>query len=122
MPSDDVLVEVENLSRRRPDGQGWLLRDIALTLRAGTRLAVVGPSGAGKTLLLRAVDLLDRPDSGCVRWKGQPVRRERVPGFRRQVLYLHQRPALVEDTVERALRRPLALKIHAGTSSTAAAW
>lgn len=71
-----------------------------------------GPSGAGKTLLLRALALLDPLDRGEVCWHGRSIRRDRVPEFRRHVSYLHQRPALMADTVEGALRQPFSLRLH----------
>jgi putative ABC transport system ATP-binding protein len=106
------LLEARRLSRRLPNRQGWLLEDIDLELQAGERLAVVGPSGAGKTLLLRALALLDPLDRGEVCWHGQPIRRDHVPQFRGHVIYLHQRPALMGNTVEEALRQPFSLRLH----------
>ena len=73
---------------------------------------LTGPSGAGKTLLLRALARLDRLDRGEVRYRGQAVHHDAVPHYRASVIYLHQRAALIEDTVEAALRRPYALKVH----------
>jgi putative ABC transport system ATP-binding protein len=88
------------------------LRDIRLVLRPGQRVAVLGPTGAGKTLLLRALSLLDPLDEGMVLSNGQPVRCEAVPSFRSAVIYLHQRPALFEGSVETNLRHPFLLKVH----------
>ena len=112
MPSEAVLLEACHLTRRRPDGQRRLLQDVSLSLMAGTRLSVAGPSGAGKTLLLRALALLDPLDGGEVRFQGVTVRRDAIPRFRREVIYLHQRPALWDETVADALERPYRLAIH----------
>jgi putative ABC transport system ATP-binding protein len=108
------LLDAQGLGRRNPNGGEWLLRDISLTIHPGDRVAIVGPSAAGKTLLLRALALLDRLDAGDVLWLGQPVPAADVPGFRRQVIYLHQRPALFGGTVEENLRQPFGLGVHAG--------
>lgn len=97
------LVGAERLARRGEEDE-WLLRDVTLEIGAGDRLAIVGPSGAGKTLLLRLLALLDEPDEGRVLWRGEAVADHDVPGYRRRVVYLHQRPALVEGTVEENLR------------------
>ncbi|MGA2031697.1 MAG: ATP-binding cassette domain-containing protein [Thermoguttaceae bacterium] len=110
MSTQPPLLEARNLGRRHPDGRSWLLEDVSLLIEPGMRLALVGPSGAGKTLLLRALALLDPLDSGDVRFRGTNVRRDGVPPFRREVHYLHQRAALLDDTVEAALRRPFTLK------------
>lgn len=105
--SDDApLLEARGVGRRAAGDGAWLLRDVSLALRPGDRTAVVGPSGAGKSLLLRALALLDPVDAGEVRWRGEPIGDDDVPGFRRDVVYFHQRPALFEGTVEENLRRP----------------
>jgi len=104
-----ILLEARHLGRRHPDGQSWLLKDVNLELHAAECLAVVGPSGSGKTLLLRALALLDPLDQGEVCWDGRPIHRDRVPDYRSQVIYVHQRAALPSGTVDAALRQPFAL-------------
>jgi len=112
MNNSDVLLQAANLTRCRPDGDARLLDDVSLSVCAGEKLSVTGASGSGKTLLLRALALLDPPDAGRVCYQGQVVLRDGVPGFRRAAIYLHQRPALLEETVEAALRRPFSLSVH----------
>lgn len=102
----------DNLGRKDPTSQRWLLRGVNLQVAPGDRCAVVGPSGSGKTLLLRALSLLDRLDEGEIRWKGKTRHGWSVPNYRRQVVYLHQRPALWEGSVEANLRRPFQLQLH----------
>jgi putative ABC transport system ATP-binding protein len=109
MSGNNLLLEARGIGRRLPGGQGWLLQDIWLEVRAGERWALVGPSGSGKTLLLRSLALLDPLDAGDIFWQGQSVSAPAIPDFRRQVIYLHQRPALFEGTVEDNLRQPFAL-------------
>jgi putative ABC transport system ATP-binding protein len=106
------FLAARGLGRRTPDGARWLLRDIDFTLQPGECVAIVGPSGAGKTLLLRALALLDPTDAGAVLWHGRPPAPHEVPAFRAQVIYLHQRPALFEGTVEDNLRLPFSLALH----------
>ena len=55
---------------------------------------------------------LDPLDRGEVRYRGQDVRHDAVPRYRASVMYLHQRAALIEDTVDAALRRPYTLNVH----------
>jgi putative ABC transport system ATP-binding protein len=107
-----MMLDAQHLGRRHPDGQRWLLDDVSLSVDAHERVGVTGPSGSGKTLLLRTAALLDPIDRGQVLWRGTPVRHHRVPAFRAEVIYLHQRPALAADAVEAALRQPFQLTTH----------
>jgi putative ABC transport system ATP-binding protein len=107
-----TLLEAHNLVRRHPYAERRLLENISLTLHSGDRAAVAGPSGSGKTLLLRALALLDKIDGGQILWRGQPIRNQDIPGFRCRAIYFHQRPSLLAETVDAALRRPFSLAIH----------
>ncbi len=89
-----------------------MIKDVSLSLGARDRVGLTGPSGAGKTVLLRALALFDPLESGMIRWRGVPVSGDAVPLYRKQVIYLHQRPALFEGTVEDNLRLPFGLKAH----------
>ena len=104
------MLEATGIARKA--GDRWLLNDISLSVNAGERLAIVGPTGSGKTLLLRSLVMLDPLDQGEVRWHGKPVRGNDIPTFRSRVIYLHQRAALVEGTVEENLRQPFSLRVH----------
>jgi putative ABC transport system ATP-binding protein len=111
MAGDAWLLEARGVGRRLNDTD-WLLHDVTLTVAPGDRLALVGPSGGGKTLLLRSLALLDPLDAGGIYWTGETLRDDAIPDFRRQVIYLHQRPALFEGTVESNLRQPFLLRAH----------
>lgn len=106
------LLEACRVGRRDGADGVELLSDVSLSLRAGDRLGLAGPSGAGKTVLLRALARLDPLSSGDVFWHGGPVHGHDVPAFRAQVIYLHQRPVLVEGSVETNLRLPFRLRRH----------
>ncbi|MEB3353450.1 MAG: ATP-binding cassette domain-containing protein [Cyanobacteriota bacterium] len=86
-------------------GGRMLWRDIELTLRAGDRLALVAPSGQGKTLLLRNLALLDPLQRGALNLQGRSPASWGLPAWRARVTYLSQRPVAHAGTVEENLRR-----------------
>jgi branched-chain amino acid transport system ATP-binding protein len=65
------MLEVEGLNAGY--GQVEVLWDVALEVRDGEIVALVGSNGAGKTTLLRAISGLIRPTSGEVRFDGEPL-------------------------------------------------
>jgi putative ABC transport system ATP-binding protein len=110
-------IQVDGIGRRDPKkSDAWLIGNISFDLNFGDRLGVVGPSGAGKTVLLRAIAMLDALDVGSIRWQGRAIKGEAVPAYRKQVIYLQQRSALWDGTVEDNLRYPYTLKAHTGES------
>jgi putative ABC transport system ATP-binding protein len=108
------LLKACGLGRRKPGTEDWLLRGVCIAVRPGDRISLSGPSGSGKTVLLRALALLDPHDEGSIEWECGSLSGEAIPAYRKQVVYLHQRPALFEGTVENNLKYPFTLKSHRG--------
>ena len=81
-------------------------RGLDVEVAPGDRLAVRGASGAGKTLLLRALAGLDALDEGALLADGAAV--SHLPAYRVTVAHVAQRPALFEATVRDNLRAPFA--------------
>ncbi|MET9326937.1 ABC transporter ATP-binding protein [Tsukamurella sp. NPDC003166] len=77
-------------------GADTVLRDVDLTVAAGSITAVVGPSGSGKTTLLRLVAGFARPDAGSVRLGDRELASDTawVAAHRRGVGYVAQDGAL----------------------------
>ncbi|MDR5868272.1 ABC transporter ATP-binding protein [Halomonas koreensis] len=71
----EVMLACEGLTRTYREGPRDLtvLDDLALEVRAGERVAVVGSSGSGKTTLLNLLGGLDQPSGGEVRIAGQSL-------------------------------------------------
>lgn len=65
------MLELRNIHKRFGDKQ--ILSDFNLTIHKGKILAIVGPSGGGKTTLLRMLAGLEKIDSGKVFYNGEPL-------------------------------------------------
>ena len=100
--SDGVVLRAEHLGRSVPDKV--LVADASFDLRKGETLAVVGPSGSGKSSLLRLVNRLDEPTSGTVYLDGVDYRQIAPRELRRRVGMVMQRPFLFPGTVAENLR------------------
>jgi putative ABC transport system ATP-binding protein len=83
-----------------------LLRGFSLDLAAGEMVALRGPSGAGKTSLLRTVAMLQDPGAGRVALDGREPADLGWPAWRRRVALVAQAPAIFPGTVRANLHRP----------------
>ncbi len=75
------------------------LSDVNLTLAAGETLALVGPSGAGKTSLVNLLPRFLEPTSGDLRLDGVPLHDWRIDALRRQFALVSQDVVLFNDSV-----------------------
>lgn len=97
------LIDVSGV-RYAYDGGGEVLRGVDLTVTPGERLAVVGPSGAGKTTLSRLLAGVDAPTSGTVTVGGVPVSALDPERLRRQVVLVTQEHHVFLGSVRDNLR------------------
>ena len=85
------MIEVRGLIKRF--GAATVLNGIDLTIGRGERIVVIGPSGTGKSTLLRCLNFLDRADAGSIRVGDLSVDVARAS--RAEVLALRRRTAFV---------------------------
>ena len=71
--NDNVLLQVDRLSKFYPDGDVRALRGVSFEIRRNEYVSVMGPSGSGKSTLLNLLGGLDRPTEGEVYFDGQPL-------------------------------------------------
>ena len=96
-PADD-RIDVTGVSYAYDRGRE-VLHGVDLTVRPGERLAVVGPSGAGKTTLSRLLAGVDTPSTGAVTVGGVPVVELGPEQLRRQVVLVTQEHHVFLGTV-----------------------
>ncbi|MFE0427350.1 ABC transporter transmembrane domain-containing protein, partial [Streptomyces sp. NPDC058953] len=105
------------------DGRA-LLTDVTLTVPGGTSAAVVGRSGAGKSLLAAVAGRLTDPDAGTVALDGVPLDGVDPVRLRHDVACAFARPALlgttIEDTVALGPDRPAPAEIEAALRDASA--
>jgi tungstate transport system ATP-binding protein len=100
-----MRLELRNVYRAF--GGKRVLSDVSLTVEQGDFCALIGPTGCGKTTLLRISDLLDTPDSGRVLLDGVDCAGCRGRGrtmIRRRASMVMQRPFMLSGTVEKNIR------------------
>ena len=76
-----------------------VLHDVSLSVSPGEVLALVGPTGAGKTTLARLVNRRHDPTSGAVRIDGHDLRDVTLGSLRSQIAVVPQEPFLFADTL-----------------------
>jgi phospholipid/cholesterol/gamma-HCH transport system ATP-binding protein len=105
----DLVIAVADL--RKSFGGQTVLHGISLNVRRGETLAVLGRSGTGKSVLLRIVIGLEKPDSGSVRIHGHSVVGlvlDQLGEIRKKMGFLFQHAALYDSlTVEQNVAFPL---------------
>jgi ATP-binding cassette subfamily B protein len=75
------------------------LRDVSFHIRPGERVALVGPSGAGKTTVLQLLLRFYDPEAGRIYLDGVPIERLRLRDLRRRLSLVPQEPVIFADTV-----------------------
>ena len=98
----DPVLRTEHLGRVVNDKV--LVEDASFEVRTGEVLAIVGPSGSGKSSLLRLLNRLDEPTSGTVYVDAIDYKQIAPRDLRRKLGLVNQRPYLFPGTVEQNLQ------------------
>lgn len=93
------LLEIEKVFKEY-EGKN-ILEDINLHLKRGTTLGIIGPTGCGKTTLLRIIDLIEKPSSGKIYFEGIDVSKSTKEElkYRRNIGMVFQKPVVFKGTV-----------------------
>jgi ABC-type multidrug transport system fused ATPase/permease subunit len=81
-----------------------VLDDVSFTVAAGEHVAVVGPSGVGKTTLVSLLLQFYRPQKGKILIDGRPSAEYELRSLRRRIGYVPQAPTLLGGTIAENLR------------------
>jgi ATP-binding cassette, subfamily B, bacterial len=96
-------IDVEGVSFAYGDGPP-VLHDVSLHIAAGSRLALVGPTGAGKSTLAKLVARLYDPTEGTVRFGGVDVRNATMASLRSRIVVIPQEGFLFNGTIRDNVR------------------
>ena len=96
-------IELKNVSFSY-NGYEPVLKDISLRIRAGERLALVGPSGIGKTTLISLILQFYRTTAGEIYFDGHPASQFNSASLRQRIGYVSQIPRIFSGTVLDNLR------------------
>jgi len=92
-------VVVNNITFSYAAGSRPALENVNLILTAGTRLALVGPTGAGKSTLAKLMARLYDPQSGSVSFGGVDLRQASMEDLRRRIVVIPQEGFLFDGSV-----------------------
>ncbi len=77
----------------------WVLKDVSFTVRKGETVAIVGPTGAGKSTIVQLLPRLYEVQQGEIRVDGKPVNAYTQKSLRDIIAFVSQKPFLFFDTV-----------------------
>ncbi|WP_420346405.1 ABC transporter ATP-binding protein [Pelagibius sp.] len=99
-----VTLSVESAAFRYPGTAGRALADVSFEARPGETVALVGPSGAGKTTTAQLLMRFWDPDGGVIRLDGHDLRQYRLDALRERVALVAQDTYLFNDSLEANIR------------------
>lgn len=80
-------------------GEEWILKDLSFTVSKGETVAIVGPTGAGKSTIVQLIPRLFEVQKGEIRIDGKPLNVYTQKSVREQIAFVSQKPFLFFDTV-----------------------
>lgn len=93
----DSDIEFENVSFRY--GDQWVLRDVSFKIKKGESVAIVGPTGSGKSTLVQLLPRLYDVQEGTIKINGKPISAFTQKSLRERIAFVPQRPFLFLDTI-----------------------
>ncbi len=92
------MIEIRDVYKQF--GEKEVLKGVSAHIERGEVFTIIGPSGQGKSTLLRLINLLDKPTSGSILFKGVDIHKIRdQQAIRRKMAMVFQKPVVFSTTV-----------------------
>lgn len=112
-PISDVITSNVAIAAHRVSYQTkfrTLLTNISVAVSQGSKTALIGATGSGKTTFLRLLNRLTDPSAGTISFNGKNIQEIPVQTLRRRVMLVPQEPSLLGMTVTDVIAYPLRLQ------------
>ncbi len=105
---EQKVIQLQDVGYRVENQQ--ILEGISFSIDEGEIVTITGPSGGGKSTLLKLIALIISPTSGTINYKGKDIREYEPTEYRKEVSYFFQNAALFEETVRDNLSFPAKIR------------
>jgi ATP-binding cassette subfamily B multidrug efflux pump len=92
-------IEFKNVSFKYPDSEALVLDNITLTIKQGETLAIVGPTGSGKSTFVHLLPRIIEPTSGTIQIDGRDITSIPLQRLRDSIGFVQQESFLFSDTI-----------------------
>lgn len=103
-----AIIRLENVGFKAEDQE--ILKNINFNVEEGSIVTITGPSGGGKSTLLKLIGLLISPTSGRIEYQGKNIREYEPTEYRKEVSYFFQNAVLFDNTVRENLAFPAKIR------------
>jgi len=97
-------IELRDVAFGYREGGSYVLQGVDLNIAAGERIALVGPTGAGKSTLAKLIARLYDPSAGAIRFGGVDLREARVSELRERIVVVPQEGFLFNASIRDNVR------------------
>lgn len=104
----EPIIQVKNVSFE-VDNQ-TILKDISFDIKKGERVTITGPSGGGKSTLLKIIASILTPTGGTVSYQNKDIQEMDPLDYRKDISYFFQNATLFDETVEDNLTFPFDIR------------